>query len=147
VNLFVGGVAGAERRGLEITNIKDVLNQEVLDDLAEVIPGGSVIDPGFLLEEICFNQTLGRAPRDWVVETRWPSLIEGNPDLALACVGTEARALTVIDREPFEPDFLLQYARKAMWRPIDWGIHLQEDRPAYELSVEGVPLLRVYRLR
>ncbi len=147
VNLFVGGVAGAERRGLEITNIKDVLNQEVLDDLAEVIPGGSVIDPGFLLEEICFNQTLGRAPGDWVVETRWPSLVEGNPDLALACVGTEARAPTVIDREPREPEYLLRYARKAMWRPIDWAVHLQGDRPAYELSVESVPLLQVFRLR
>lgn len=147
VNLFVGGVAGAERRGLEITNIKDVLSQEVLDDLADVIPGGSVIDPGFLLEEICFNQTLGRAPRDWVVETRWPSLIEGDPDLVLACEGTEVRAPTAIDRQPREPAYLLQYARRAMWRPIDWAVHLQGDRPAYELSVEGVPLLRVFRLR
>ena len=147
VNLFVGGVAGAERRGLEITNIKDVLSQEVLDDLADVIPGGSVIDPGFLLEEFCFNQTLGRAPRDWVFETSWPSLIEGRPDLALACEGTEVRAPTVIDREPRAAAYLVQYARKAMWRPIDWAVHLQEHSPAYELSVEGVPLLRVFRLR
>lgn len=147
VNLLVGGIAGAERRGLEITNLKDVLSQEVLDDLAKVIPGGSVVDPGFLLEEICFNQALGRAPRDWVVETRWPSLIEGASDLTLACEGTEARAPTVVDREPREPEFLMQYARRAMWRPIDWAVHSQGDRPAYELSVEGAPLLRVFRLR
>jgi hypothetical protein len=147
INLFVGGVDGAEKRGLEITNLKEVLNQEVLDDLAAFIPEGAVIDPGFLLEEVCFAQTLGRAPRSWVVETQWPSLFPDRPDLRLACEGTDVRAPTAVDRELQVPGFLLQYNRKSMWRPIDWAMDQQGDRPAYEITLEGAPLLRVYRLQ
>lgn len=147
VNLFVGGVEGAERRGLEITNLKEILNEEVLGDLATFIPEGAVIDPGFLLEEICFAQTLGRAPAGWVVETQWPSLIPDRPDLTLVCSGSQVRAPTAVDRDPAAPDFLLQYNRKAMWRPIDWAMDRQGDPPAYEISLEGAPLLRVYRLQ
>lgn len=147
VNSFVGGIDGAERRGLEITNLKEILNEEVLGDLEAFIPEGAVIDPGFLLEEICFAQTLGRAPASWVVETQWPSLIPDRPDLTLVCAGSEVRAPTAVDRDPAAPQFLLQYNRKAMWRPIDWAMDRQGDPPAYELSIEGAPLLRVYRLQ
>jgi hypothetical protein len=147
INFFVGGVEGAERRGLEITNLKEILNEEVLADLATFIPDGAVIDPGFLLEEICFAQTLGRAPGGWVVETRWPSLIPDRPDLNLVCAGGEVRAPTAVDRETAAPEFLLQYNRKAMWRPIDWAMDRQGGSPAYEITLEGAPLFRVYRLR
>jgi hypothetical protein len=146
INFFVGGVKGAERRGLEITNLKEILNEEVLADLATFIPDGAVIDPGFLLEEICFAQTLGRAPLGWVVETRWPSLIPDRPDLNLVCAGDEVRTPIAVDRDPAPAGYLLQYNRKAMWRPIDWAMDRQGDPPAYEITLEGAPLLRVYRL-
>ena len=147
INSLVGGVDGAERRGLEITNLKEILNRDVLNDLASFIPEGAVIDPGFLLEETCFAQTLGRAPASWVVETQWPSLIPDRPDLTLVCAGSTVRAPTVVDRDPAAPHFLLQYNRKAMWRPIDWAVDRRGDPPAYEISLEGAPLLRVYRLQ
>jgi hypothetical protein len=147
VNMFVGGVDGAERRGLEIANLKEILSEDVLSDLATFIPAGAVIDPGFLLEEICFAQTLGRAPRSWVIETRWPSLIPDQPDLNLVCAGDEVRAPTVVNRDPAPADYLLQYNRKAMWRPIDWAMNRQGDPPAYEITLEGAPLLRVYRFQ
>ena len=101
----------------------------------------------FLLEEICFAQTLGRAPGSWVVETLWPSLIPDQPDLNLVCAGEEVRAPTAVDRNPASADYLLQYNRKAMWRPIDWAVDRQGDPPAYEITLEGVPLLQVYRLQ
>ena len=62
VNFFVGGTGGAADRGLEVTNLKEVLNDEVIADLKSVIPEDAVIDAGFLLEEFCFLQTLGSAP-------------------------------------------------------------------------------------
>jgi hypothetical protein len=147
VNMSVGGVDGAERRGLEITNLKEILSEEVWNDLSEFIPEGSVVDPGFLLEETCFAQTLGRAPASWLVETQWPSLLPDQPDLTLVCSGSQVRAPTAVDRDPATAEFLLQYNRKAMWRPIDWALDRQNDPPAYEVSLEGAPLLRVYRLK
>ena len=82
-----------------------------------------------------------------MVETQWQSLIPDLPDLTLVCAGSTVRAPTVVDRDPAAPHFLLQYNRKAMWRPIDWAVDRRGDPPAYEISLEGAPLLRVYRLQ
>jgi hypothetical protein len=147
VNLFVGGVRGADDRGLEITNLKEVLNEEVLTDLRSMIPEDAVIDSGWLLEELCFYQTLQRAPRSWAIETEWESMMPDEPARALTCEGEPARVPTAVDRDPLEADYLIMIHRRAFWRPIEWALDELADPPFYEVSLDGAPLLRVYRLR
>jgi len=147
VNLFVGGTAGAADRGLEVTNLKEVLNEAVLSDLRSALPEDAVVDAGFLLEEFCFYQTLGRAPASWSIETQWEVPRPGEPHSALVCEGDPARAPTIVDREPVAADYLVMIHRRAMWRPIEWALTEQGDQPFYEVALDGAPLLTVYRLR
>jgi hypothetical protein len=147
VNLFVGGTAGAADRGLEVTNLKEVLNEEVLSDLRSALPEDAVVDPGFLLEEFCFYQTLDRAPRSWSIETVWAVPLPDEPGPALVCEGDPARAPTIVDRAALDADFLVMIHRRAMWRPIEWALTEQGDPPFYEVALDGAPLLTVYRIR
>ena len=147
VNLFVGGTGGAADRGLEVTNLKEVLNEEVLSDLKAALPDDAVVDPGFLLEEFCFYQTLDRAPRSWSIETVWEVSPPNEPDQALACEGDPARAPTLVHRGALDADYLVLVHRRAMWRPIEWALTEQGDEPFYEVALDGAPLLTVYRLR
>ena len=67
VNLLaaaIGGIEGADRRGLEVTNLKEVLNRATLDELAAVIPAEATVDPGFFIEELCFYRAVGWAPAE-----------------------------------------------------------------------------------
>lgn len=146
-NLLVGGTRGAAEKGLEVTNLKEVLNREVLQDLADSIPEDAVIDAGFVLEEICFDQFLGQAPRGWSVETAWPAADPGQADLVLACDRDPVGEVIVLDRPPAPADFLFVLNRRPMWRPIEWALHEQEAKPFYEVGLDGVPLFSVYRLR
>ncbi len=74
-NALVGGIEGAERKGLEVTGLKEVLNRAALDDLIGLMPADANVDPGFFIEEMCFYQATGWVPcrveiRDPAVETR-----------------------------------------------------------------------------
>lgn len=144
-NAIVGGTRGAESRGLEVTVMKEVLNREALVDLAGVIPPEAVVDPGFFLEEVCFYQAVGWAPAGWGAET---SL--GRPDLSdvvtLVCEGPSSFAYVPVDRPARDPDYVFVLNRRAQWRAVEWALYDFGDRPAYEVSVEGVPLMRVYRV-
>jgi hypothetical protein len=145
-NALVGGVRGAQERGLEVTNLKEVLSREVLADLAVAIEPGTVVDPGFFLEEICFYQAVGWAPREWTAETTLEreDLEEG---LALACEGPNSFVYIPLDRPAREPAFVFVLNRRAQWRSIEWALYDFSDRPFYEVAVRGVPLMRVYRVR
>jgi hypothetical protein len=46
-----------------------------------------------------------------------------------------------------DPDFLFVLNRKAMWRRIEWALYDQEAVPFYQVALDGVPLLSVYRMR
>lgn len=147
INLFVGGTAGAVDRGLEVTNLKEVLNEEVLSDLRSALPEDAVVDPGFLLEEFCFYQTLDRAPRGWSIETVWEESQPNEPGEALVCEGETARAPTLVHRAALDANYLVLIHRRALWRPIEWALTEQGDPPFYEVALDGAPLLTVYRLR
>lgn len=145
-NLLIGGIQGAAEKGLEVTNLKEVLNEEALEDLTSLIPDDAILDAGFLFEEMCFNQNLDRAPRGWSVEVGWPLSDPVGSRLNLICAGDPVRAPTAVDRLSRAPDFLLVLNRKAMWRPIEWAVHAQ-NAPYYQVKLDGVSLLSLYRLR
>jgi hypothetical protein len=145
-NAFVGGVEGAERRGLEVTNLKEVLNREVLDDLVDVLPERALLDPGFFIEEVCFYQAVGWVPAEWTVETQL-SKPDGSDDIALACEGPASFTTVPVDRTAGDADFVFVLNRKAQWRRTESALVGFGGAPMLEVSLEGVPLMMVYRTR
>ena len=145
-NLQIAGIHGAPDKRLEDTNLKQVLKEEALEDLTTIITDDAILDAGFLFEEMCFNQNLDRAPRGWSVEVGWPLSDPVGSRLNLICAGDPVRAPTAVDRLSRAPDFLLVLNRKAMWRPIEWAVHAQ-NAPYYQVKLDGVSLLSLYRLR
>lgn len=146
INLLVGGTEGAERCGLEVTNLKEVLSRDVLDDLAGIIPPNATVDPGFFLEEVCFYQAVGWAPEGWRAESRL-SRTDGSPGMSLACEGPQSFTTVALDRIAAEPDYVFVLNRKAQWRPLERALADHGGSPVYSVSVQGVPLLQVYRTR
>ena len=145
-NALAGGVEGAERRGLEVTNLKEVLNREVLGDLAAELPADARVDPGFFIEEICFYQAIGWAPAGWRAETQL-SKPDGSDDIALACEGPQSFTTVALDRKADEADFVFVLNRKAQWRRTENALVGFGGAPMLEVSLEGVPLMMVYRTR
>lgn len=144
VNLLIGGTAGAEEKGLEVTNLKEVFSPSIVADLDSLIPAGAVVDPGFLTEELCFYRSQGLA-RDWVVES-WLPVSPAGDSVTLTCDADDLlpRALA---RPARDADFVLVLNRKAVWRATDRALFQHGGSPAYELRYGGVPLLRAYRTR
>jgi len=143
-NALIGGVEGAERKGLEVSNLKEVLNRAALEDLAAIIPPETVIDPGFFLEEICFYQAIGWAPEGWRAETRLTKP-DGNPGVSLGCEGPQSFTTVELDRNAEPADFVFVLNRKAQWRPTDSALAGFGGSPVYAISLQGVPLFMVYR--
>jgi len=143
-NGLIGGIRGAQRRGLEISNLKEVLTPDMLADLAHRIPPGSVIDPDFFLEELCFDRELGLAPADWVVEMEDP----GAPTpgtRALVCAPGERQDVAVSLRPPRRPDFVFILNRRGIQSFRDRALVQRGGRPFLEVALRGVPLLQVFR--
>jgi len=145
-NALIGGVEGAERRGLEVTNLKEVLNRAALEDLAEILPPDAPVDPGFFIEEMCFYQAVGWVPAGWRVETQL-SNPDGTDDIALACEGSESFATVALDRKAASADFVFVLNRKAQWRRTETALVGFGGPPMLSVSLEGVPLMMVYRTR
>jgi hypothetical protein len=145
-NLLAGGVEGAERRGLEVTNLKEVLNREVLTDLAGKLAADARVDPGFFIEEICFYQAIGWAPAGWRAETQL-SKPDGSNDIALACEGPQSFTTVALDRKAGDADFVFVLNRKAQWRRTESALVGFGGAPMLTVSLEGVPLMMVYRTR
>lgn len=143
-NVFFGGAAGLAEKGLEVTNLKEPVNPAVLSDLGRVIPPGAVVDAGFLTEELCFYEQTGRF-EGRRIESWLPAGDEGR-GITLTCAeaGPVPEALS---RPPRDPDYVLVYNRRAVWRPMDRALWEHGGAPAYELSYGEVPLLRAYRTR
>ncbi len=141
-NFLFGGPAGLAEKGLEVTNLKEALSPEVVSDLGRVIPPAAVVDAGFLTEELCFYAQQGRF-EGRQIET-WLPTAEGGITLTCAAEGPVPEALS---RSPKDPDYVLVFNRRAVWRPMDRALWEYGGAPAYELSYDEVPLLRAYRVR
>ena len=146
VNGLIGGIEGAKARGMEVTNLKEVLNREALEELAGFIPEDALVDGGFFIEEICFYQAIGWAPAGWRAETQLMRS-DGAEDVALACEGPQSFVTVALDRNAREPDYVFVLNRPAQWRSIEGALVDFGGPPAYAVSLEGVPLLMVYRTR
>ncbi|MBT8461303.1 MAG: hypothetical protein KJO44_02185, partial [Gemmatimonadetes bacterium] len=144
-NGLIGGVAGAYSRGLEVTTQKEALNRKVLDDLAREIPPGTVIDPGFMLEEVCVYRALGWAPREWVPEMTL--VLDQGERLYAGCLGPDSFLRVQLEREAREPAFLFVYHRYTMMQRQDLSRIDMEEPPFYEVSLQDVPLLSVYEVK
>lgn len=144
-NGLIGGVSGAYARGLEVTTQKEALNRKVLADLAREIPPGTVIDPGFMLEEICVYQALGWAPRAWVPEMTL--VLDQDERLYAGCVGPDSFLREQLEREAREPAFLFVYQRYTMMQRLDLSRINLEEPPFYEVSLQDVPLLSIYEVK
>ncbi len=142
VNFLVGGVRGAEAKGLEVTNLKEVFNRQVISDLSQIIPENAIVDPGFMTEELCFYQAQAMAP-DWTVETQL-TRADGTAGEALTC-SNSADGPVVLGRPARKPQYVFILNRKAIWRPLDRALFLHGGAPAYEVVLDSVPLFRVYR--
>ena len=145
-NALVGGIEGAEKRGLEVSNLKEVLNRASLEDLAGIIPSEATIDPGFFIEEICFYQAIGWAPEGWRAETRLQGP-DGATGVSLACEGPQSFTTVALDREAAPADFVFVLNRKAQWRSTEGALAGFGGSPAYAVYLKGVPLFMVYRTR
>ncbi|MFW6084604.1 MAG: ArnT family glycosyltransferase [Gemmatimonadota bacterium] len=141
-NFLVGGAAGLAEKGLEVTNLKEAFSPDVVADLERVIPPGAVIDAGFFTEEACFYEQRGgfegRVIETWLPERR------GGTTLTCPESGSPPEARR---RPAADPDFVLVLNRRAVWRPVDRALWEHGGTPAYELTHDGVPLLRAYRTR
>jgi len=144
-NALVGGVRGAQRRGLEVTTQKEVLSRAVLADLRTLIPDRSVIDPGFLLEEVCFYQDVGWAPADWDAEVTVVFLSGTREYLECDPEGSPLRV--PLGRVARDPSYIFVYNRRTAVLVQDLERADLESGPVYERSVYGVPLLSVFRAK
>jgi len=142
VNFLVGGVRGAEEKGLEVTNLKEVFNQQVISELSQIIPENAIVDPGFMTEELCFYQAQGMAP-GWIVETQLTQP-DGSMGESLGCSHVE-HGPVALGRPARPPQYVFVLNRKAVWRPIDRALFLHGGAAAYEVTLDSVPLFRVYR--
>jgi len=144
-NALIGGVRGASDRGLEITTQKELLNREVLADLRDVLPDSTVVDPGFMHEELCFYQAVGSVPPGWTLES---TLIDDEDTrYYFACERPPSFQWEIIDRPAAEPQYLIVYNRQTTVQYLPMYRVDRNRSPVYELSVEGVPLMQVYRTR
>jgi len=144
-NALVGGIRGADEKGLEVTNLKEVLNRAILEELAGSTPPEAVIDPGFFMEEMCFYQAIGWAPPGWIVESQL-ELADGSEGIAVGCEG-QSFTPVALDRRAAAADFVFVLNRKAQWRRTESALVGFGGPPLFTASLEGVPLMMVYRTR
>ncbi|MEN8145135.1 MAG: glycosyltransferase family 39 protein [Gemmatimonadota bacterium] len=141
-NAFIGGVRGAERRGLEVTGLKEALTPQVLAELGEHIQAGDVVAAGFLTEEVCFYRGVGQAPEEWRVETNLP---RDGVEHVLTCDPERRFASMLRPGAALEPAYVFVLNRPGQYTDLEWSLTEFGGSPFYQLEVQGVPLLEVYR--
>lgn len=141
---LVGGIQGAERRGLEVTSQKEVLSPAVLSELSGRIPPGSVVNPGFFMEEMCFYQAQGYAPTGWILEGELGRTLAREPH-AWICVSREASRTSRLPRPPVPADFVFVLNRPGQHTLLERSLSGFGGSPFYEVRVQGVSLLQVFR--
>ena len=119
-NAAIGGLAGAERLGMELTYWGDAVDRRLLDDAALRIPEGSTVPIA-----PTFHHLQPIASMTPALAMRWITLA---PEQGLAAA-----------------DWLIVFRRSAYWtEPIRAAI--QSGRPVLENARGGVWLARVYRI-
>ena len=116
-NALAGGIEGAQRRGLEVTGMKEVLNRDVYADLNRLLPRDASLEGGpFLYEDLLFAQRFG-----WL-----------RPDVDV--------------RHGPPAEYVLIVNRRGWFRASDLAL-FDFSEALYRVRLAGVPLLSLYRLR
>lgn len=144
-NVLIGGVDGADRAGLEVAPMKEALTPAVLDGLAERIPPDATVDPDFFIEEMCFYRQRGRIPAGWTLEAEMEGETGDGP-VTLVCRPETRQGVFGVRREPATEDFLILPNRRGSHTREEHALWRFGSEPFFELSLQGVPLLRVYRM-
>lgn len=143
-NGLIGGIRGAEARGLEVTGLQEILSPAVMDSLAHHIPSHAIVDPGFLFEGVCYDRKFGLASFDWRVETGVPAT--NRDELAtVTCDPQAPYGWSVLGRSPRSPDYIMVLNRKGVLGGRELLLQ-RRSRPFYRIALDGVPLLQVFRL-
>jgi hypothetical protein len=145
-NALIGGIRGAEARGLEITGLKEALSRGVVADLASEIGADDVVAAGFLTEEICFYRGVGDAPESWIVSTELEIPATGETGNLTCAADLRFGAEIHSGQRAHPPAYVMVLNRKGQFTRIEWALAAFGGTPFYELTVKGVPILQVYRV-
>ena len=115
-NALIGGMRGAERRGLDVAYLKLEANRSLLDALQRLLPTGASLYANFLHVDLLQHQRAGRLRRD-VRVVRDPSA-----------------------------DFAILYNRRGWMTLFEARLWDTGPPPVWRLPHRGVDLLRLYAL-
>ena len=145
-NSLIGGIRGAEARGMEVTGLKEALSPDVVADFQGQIEDGDVVAAGFLTEEICFYRGVGDAPSSWIVATELRNPATGETG-NLTCADDLQFGAKIYTGQPVpSPAYVMVLNRKGQFTELEWALAGFGGTPFYELTVQGVPILQVYRV-
>lgn len=131
-NELVGGVRGAYALGMETTYWYDVVNKEFLEVLNREIPQGAAVSMWIANQAYFeFLQDKGKIRKDI-------KFITPNINVTLSNKGIDLKFL------PTTPEFLILLSRQGVFNSFYWSIY-KNNTPLYSLTLEGVPLISIYR--
>jgi hypothetical protein len=131
-NELVGGVRGAYALGMETTYWYDVVNKEFLELLNREIPQGAAVSMWIANQAYFeFLQDKGKIRKDIKFIT---------PDIQVTLRNSGAD----LKFSPATPEFLILLSRQGVFNKFYWSIY-KNSIPLYSLTLEGVPLISLYR--
>jgi hypothetical protein len=131
-NELVGGVRGAHALGMETTYWYDVVNKEFLEVLNREIPQGAAASMWIANQAYFeFLQDKGKIRKDIKFIT---------PDIQITLRNSGAD----LKFSPATPEFLILLSRQGVFNKFYWNIY-KNSIPLYSLTLEGVPLISLYR--
>jgi len=144
-NGLIGGVRGAQTRGLEVSNMKEVLTPAVLERLASRIPRGSIVDPDFFFQEVCFYEKYGRMRLPWRVQS---SIVTyAGQELTVRCDPNAPHGWSAERGASAEPSaYLFVLNRRGIFDRLETTLMRFGGVPFFRVALDGVPLMSVYRV-
>jgi hypothetical protein len=115
-NALIGGMRGAEQRGLDVAYLKLEANQSLLDTIDRQLPSRASLYANFLYVDLVHHQRAGRL----------------RPDVRVV-------------RDP-SADFAILYNRRGWMTFFEARLWDSGPAPLWRLTHRGVDLLRLYRL-
>jgi hypothetical protein len=131
-NELVGGVRGAHALGMETTYWYDVVSKEFLEVLNREIPQGAAVSMWIANQAYFeFLQDKGKIRKDIKFIT---------PDIQV----TLSNRGVDLKFSPATPEFLILLSRQGVFNKFYWSIY-KKSITLYSLTLEGVPLISLYR--
>ncbi len=133
-NELVGGVRGAYALGMETTYWYDVVTDKFLEALNSEIPHGAAVSMWVANQSYFeFLQDKGKIRKDIKFIT---------PDITVTITNKGA----TFKFSPDTPQYLILLSRQGVFNTFYWNLY-KNSTPLYSLTLEGVPLISIYRWR